>query len=168
MKLLLVFLLAIMMGILTIEPISGEKGTFVDSVTFIQYLDENTALGEVKNGNLDLYYFRVPSDRIETSESREGLKVFESTGGSYSILVNPAESESFNPFSIDEVRYAINYLVDRRLIVNELMGGYGATMISNYGAFDPDYLTILNQLESFHFRYNPSLAEQMISEREKR
>jgi len=87
MKLLLVFLLAIMMGILTIEPISGEKGTYVDTVTFIQYLDENTALGEVKNGNLDLYYFRVPSDRIETSESREGLKVFESTGGSYSILV---------------------------------------------------------------------------------
>jgi len=133
-------------------------------LVLLNNLDENTALGEVKNGNLDLYYFRVPSDRIETSESREGLKVFESTGGSYSILVNPAESKSFNPFSIDEVRYAINYLVDRRLIVNELMGGYGTTMISNYGTFDPDYLTILNQLESFNFRYNPSLAEQMISE----
>ncbi len=141
----------------------AEQGTFVDEIQFIQYLDENTALEEVRNGNLDMYYFRISSDRIDSVESREGLQVFESTGGSYSILVNPAESEQFNPFSIKEVRFALNYLVDRKLIVNELMGGYGTTMISNYGPFDPDYLYILDALESFHFRYNPSLAEEMIT-----
>ncbi len=141
----------------------AEQGTFVDEIQFIQYLDENTALEEVRNGNLDMYYFRISSDRIDSVESREGLQVFESTGGSYSILVNPAESEQFNPFSIKDVRFALNYLVDRKLIVNELMGGYGTTMISNYGPFDPDYLYILDALESFHFRYNPSLAEEMIT-----
>ena len=67
----------------------AEKGTYVDQVKFIQYLDENTALEEVRNGNLDIYFFRVSSDRIESSEAREGIHVFESTGGSYSILVNP-------------------------------------------------------------------------------
>ena len=159
MKLLLVLLLAV----LTTEVSSADKGTFVDEIKFIQYLDENTALEEVKNGNLDLYYYRISSDRIDSSTSREGLKVFESTGGSYSILVNPAESEKFNPFSIEEVRFALNYLIDRKLIVNELMGGYGTTMISNYGPFDPDYLFIVDELESFHFRYNPSLAEEIIS-----
>ncbi len=164
MKLLLVCMLAITIGITNTVPSFGEKGTFVDNVKFIQYLDENTALEEVKNGNLDLYYYRIPSDRIETSKAREGLKVYESTGGSYSILVNPAVSDTFNPFSNGDVRFAINYLVDRKLIVNELMGGYGTTMISNYGPFDPDYLSILNQLESFHFRYNPSLADSIISE----
>jgi peptide/nickel transport system substrate-binding protein len=164
MKLLLVCLLAITIGVTNAVPSFGEQGTYVDNVKFIQYLDENTALEEVKNGNLDLYYYRISSDRLETSKAREGLKVFESTGGSYSILLNPAVSETFNPFSINEVRFAINYLVDRKLIVNELMGGYGTTMISNYGPFDPDYLTILDQLESFHFRYNPSLAESIISQ----
>ncbi len=141
----------------------AEEGTFVDKIQFIQYLDENTALEEVRNGNLDMYYFRISSDRIDSEEAREGLQVFESTGGSYSILVNPAESEEFNPFSIKEVRFALNYLVDRKLIVNELMGGYGTTMISNYGPFDPDYLFISDELESFHFRYNPSLADEMIT-----
>jgi peptide/nickel transport system substrate-binding protein len=43
------------------------------------------------------------------------------------------------------------------------MSGYGTTMISNYGPFDPDYLFIVDELESFHFRYNPALAEEMIS-----
>ena len=164
MKLLLVCLLAIVLGITSIDSAFADQGSFVNKIKFIQYLDENTAFQEVKNGNLDIYYYRIPSDRIESSSSTEGLKVFESTGGSYSILVNPAVSEKFNPFSIQEIRFALNYLIDRKLIVNELMGGNGAEMISYYGQYDPEYLSILNQLESFHFRYNPKLAEHIISE----
>lgn len=164
MKLLLVCLLAILVSISNIGFVFAEKGSIVNEIIFIQYLDENTALEEVRNGNLDMYYYRISSDRIESSSSREGLKVFDSTGGSYSILVNPAESEKFNLFSIKEIRFALNYLVDRKLIVNELMGGFGAEMISYYSPYDPEYLSILNQLESFHFRYNPTLAEKMISD----
>jgi peptide/nickel transport system substrate-binding protein len=155
--------LPILLIAISFPIVIADKGTYVDEIQFIQYLDENTALEEVRNGNLDLYYYRISSDRIDNVESREGLQVFESTGGSYSILVNPAEAEEFNPFSIRDVRFALNYLVDRKLIVNELMSGYGTTMISNYGPFDPDYLFIVDELESFHFRYNPALAEELIS-----
>ena len=139
-------------------------GTGVESVKFIQYLDEDVALEEVRRGNLDMYYYRISSDRIEDAESREGLKIYESTGGSYSILVNPAEADRLNPFSIREARFALNYLVDRNLVVNELMGGYGVQQISNYGPFDSEYMAILNQLEEFQFEYNPALADRMISD----
>ena len=142
----------------------AEKGTFLDEIRFVQYLDENTALEEVKNGNLDMYYYRVSSDRLKNSDSREGLQVFESTGGYFSILLNPVDMGKFNPFSIQEVRYALNFLVDRNLIVNELLGGYGAPMSSNYGVFSADYLGIIDLLESFQFRYNPNLANQIITE----
>jgi peptide/nickel transport system substrate-binding protein len=97
-------LLVIIISIVGFQIAIAEEGTFVDKIQFIQYLDENTALEEVRNGNLDMYYFRISSDRIDSAESREGLKVYESTGGSYSILVNPAVSEEFNPFSIKELR----------------------------------------------------------------
>ncbi|NWJ99468.1 ABC transporter substrate-binding protein [Marine Group I thaumarchaeote] len=164
MKFCLVFLAVIvLLSSLMLHTSFAEKGTFVDQVKFIQYLDENTALEEVRNGNLDMYYFRVSSDRIESSEAREGIQVFESTGGSYSMLVNPSVSESFNPFSITELRFALNYLIDRNLIVNELIGGYGNAMISNYGIFSADYLSIIEELESFHFKYNPALADEIIS-----
>ena len=123
MKLLLVFILALVVVSLIHNDSFAEKSTFFDSVKFIQYLDENTALEEVRNGNLDIYYDRISSDRLENQRLREGLEVFDSTGGSYSILVNPAESNEFNPFSIKNVRFALNYLIDRKLIVNELMGG---------------------------------------------
>jgi len=161
MKLFLLVILAIIVFGSVVA--FADKGTFVDKVQFIQYVDENTALEEVRNGNLDIYYYRVSSDRIEDAKSREGLNVFKSTGGSFSILVNPAPSEKFNPFSLREVRFALNYLIDRELIVNEFLGGYGTTMISAYNPFDPDYLLVLEELESFNFRYNPKLAEEMIS-----
>lgn len=141
----------------------AEKGTYVDKIQFVQYLDENTALEQVRNGNLDIYYSRIPSDRIEDVKSRQGLEIFQSTGGSYSLLLNPAQSDQFNPFSIREVRFAMNYLIDRQLIVNELLSGFGISMVSAYGPFDPDYLLILDVVESFNFRYNPGLAEEMIS-----
>src|SRR3990167_8953742 len=164
MKVLLVFILALVAISLTHSDSFAEKSTFFDSVKFIQYLDENTALEEVRNGNLDIYYYRISSDRLENQRSREGLEVFDSTGGSYSILVNPAESNELNPFSIKDVRFGLNYLIDRKLIVNELLGGYGAPMISYYSPSDPEYLTIIEQLETFNFRYNPALAEERISD----
>ncbi len=163
MKLLLVTMLAFAITAFGLNEIFAEKNSYFDSVRFIQYLDENTALEEVRNGNLDIYYYRISADRLENLQAREGLDVFDSSGGSYSILVNPAETEKFNPFSIKENRFALNYLVDRKLIVNELMSGYGAPMISNYGPFDPEYLTIIEQLEAFNFRYNPTLAEEIIT-----
>ena len=142
----------------------AEKGTYLDKVQFIQYSDDNTAFEEVKNGNLDIYYWPIPFDRIADPQSREGLKIFPSTGQSYSLLVNPAPSEKFNPFSIKDVRFALNYLVDRNLIVDELLGGYGVPMVSAYKPYDPDYLLLLGDIESFNFRYNPVLAEKMISD----
>jgi len=164
MKKLLVVILALSIATIMYNESFAEKSTFFDTVKFIQYLDENTALEEVRNGNLDVYYYRISPDRLENSQAREGLQVFDSTGGSYSILVNPAESEEFNPFSSRDIRFALNYLIDRKLIVNELMGGYGAPIISYYSPSEPEYLTVIEQLETFNFKYNPALAEKIISQ----
>lgn len=160
---MLVAVLALLASGIIFEDSFSEESSFFDSIKFIQYLDENTALEEVRNGNLDLYYWRISSDRLENQQSREGLGIFDSTGGSNSILVNPAESEKFNPFSIKEIRFALNYLVDRKLIVNELMGGYGSPIVSHYVPSDPEFLTIIEVLEQFNFQYNPTLVNEIVT-----
>ena len=141
----------------------AQESTYVDSVKFIEYTDENIALEEVRNGNLDIYYWAIPSDRLEGSGAATGLNVFNSTGGSFSLLVNPADTEAFNPFADRDARFALNYLVDRNLFVNELMGGFGSPTVSYYGASHPEYLTILESTEKFGFVYNPALADEIIS-----
>ncbi len=163
MKKMLVIILAVLVTSIGFYDSFAEKNTFFDSVKFIQYLDENTALEEVRNGNLDIYYDTISAERLEDHQDREGLQVFDATSRFYSILVNPAESEEFNPFSDKNIRFALNYLVDRNLIVNELMGGYGFASISYYGTTSPEFLTIIEQLETFNFKYNPTLAKEIIS-----
>ena len=163
MKKLLVVILALTMITVLQSNSFAEKNTYFDSIKFIQYLDENTALEEVRNGNLDVYYYTISPDRLETHQAREGLQVFDSTGISYSLLTNPAESDKFNPFSSKEIRFALNYLVDRKLIVNELMGGYGSVITSYYSPSEPEYLTIIEQSESYNFKYNPGLTNEIFT-----
>lgn len=160
MKILLAFVFLFLFGA---NLAFAEKGTFVDTIQFIQYLDESTAIEEVKKKNLDIYYSRIPAELIQDTDT-QNLQIFYTTGGSFSILVNPAEGEKFNPFSIQKVRFALNYLIDRKLVVDELMSGYGVVMSSNYGPYDPDFLLIVSEIEKFHFRYNPELASSMITQ----
>ena len=138
--------------------------TNFEEVRFIQYLDENTALEEVRKGNIDMYFWQIPSERLATAEDREGINIYESSGNTYSILLNPAEADPFNPFSLRDVRFAVNYLLDRNLVVNELMAGYGVPMTAYYGPLDPEYISLIEDLESYNFQYNPVLANQMISD----
>lgn len=161
MRLLLVVVLALF--VLGSKAAFGEKGSYVDKVEFTQYSDPNTAMEEILNGHLDAYYSSIPSGRID-SEVRKNLNVYQSTGTEYGLLINPAPSSKFNPFSIREVRYALNFLVDRKMIVDEILNGYGSPMISAYKPYDPDYLLVLGTIQSFNFEYNPVLADKMISD----
>ncbi len=152
--------------LLSIAPLAvagAHAETGFDTVRFIHYLDEDAALGEVRNGNLDMYYWGISPNRLADAASRDGLRIYESTGSTYSIMANPAQTETFNPFSLRDVRFALNYLVDRDLIVNELLHGYGVPLTSAYGPYDPEYTSIIDQLESYNFRYDPALAREMIS-----
>lgn len=140
------------------------KGPYTDEIQFIHYLDENVAVQEVKAGNLDLYFFRMPLELVSANKNDPKVKIYESIGGSLSILLNPApDPDGLNPFSIQEVRYAMNYLINRQLIVDEILKGYGSPMYSAFSQFDPDYLVLIDTVESFGFSYNPQFAQNMIT-----
>ncbi len=140
------------------------KGANTDTITFIHYQDENVAVQEVKAGNLDAYFWRIPLELASDLKNVPDVKIYESPGGRLSLLLNPAVSnDTLNPFSIREVRYAMNYLIDRDLIVNEILKGAGAVAYTAFSQFDPDYTVLIDLIESFGFTYNPNLADQMIS-----
>ncbi|MEM2923417.1 MAG: ABC transporter substrate-binding protein [Candidatus Nitrosocaldus sp.] len=141
-----------------------QKGPYLDEVQFIHYLDENVATNEVKARNLDTYFWRLPLDLVQSLKDDPNIRIYDAPGGSLSLLLNPAPADdTLNPFSIREVRYAMNYLINRDLIVNEVLKGFGAPMYSAFGQFDPDYIVLIDVIESFGFRYNPTLADGMVS-----
>jgi peptide/nickel transport system substrate-binding protein len=144
-----------------------QKGPYIDQARFIQRTDENLALEEVKSGSLDMYFFPIPHEAANDARNDPRLKVYDTTAGSLGFFVNPApavDPKILNPFQFKAVRYALNYLIDRDFVVNEILKGYGSPLIDPFGVYSPEYLNIIDTVESFGFRYNPSLASSMISE----
>ena len=143
----------------------AQQGTNVNSVEFIQHTDESTALEAIQIGNFDIYYYSIPHGQIPDAPP-DGIQVFDSIGGtSFNLLVNPAQNtEKFNPFAHRDIRYALNFLVDRDHIVNELFNGNGHAKISNFGATHKDYLLVYRQLDDLGIRYDPQHANDVISE----
>ena len=93
---------------------SNEKGAYTDNLRFIQYLDGNTALQEIKTGNLDTYFFRIPLEKVSSISNDSALKIYEKNAGSFAYLLNPAPSKDpnvLNPFQFEEIRFALNYLI---------------------------------------------------------
>ena len=137
--------------------------TNFDTIRFIQYLNDSEALEDVRQGNIDMYYWPIPSEMLSDPASREGIMVHESIGTSYNILLNPAQSDdAFNPFAIRDIRFALNYMIDRDFIVDELMDGHGSTLVAWYGKYSSEYILIVDLLESYNFEYDSSLAQGMI------
>lgn len=145
---------------------SNGTGAYIDGVRFIQYLDDNVALEELKSGNLDTYYFRIPLEAASEIKNIPTLKEYDKLSGSFGLLLNPApsnDSGSLNPFSLKEVRYAMNYLIDREFVVDEILKGFGTPLVGPYGTFSPEYFNVIDTLESSGLRYNPTLADQIIT-----
>ena len=144
-----------------------EKGSYVDQVTFVHREDENLALEEVKSGVLDEYYFQVPLEAASEAKNDARLTIYDRIAGSVGLLMNPApakDSSSLNPFQFREVRFAMNYLIDRQFVVNEILKGYGTPLVDPFGSYSPEYLNVIDTTESFGFNYNPGLAKKMISD----
>ncbi|MXY61839.1 MAG: ABC transporter substrate-binding protein [Cenarchaeum sp. SB0665_bin_23] len=151
-------LAALLCATLTIS--SAAALPYVDSVIFYRVDSAEHALKLMDEGLLDMYYHTVP---LHLLEGADNLDVYTNPdGGSISILLNPAEVDEFNPFSITEVRFAVHYLIDREDIVSQLLDGYGSPLISPYAPFDPDYTRILEQIASFGIQYNPAAAKAII------
>ena len=141
---------------------SAAAQPYEDTVTFLRVGDAEVAVEAVRNGTLDIYYQSVPSRLVADTE---GISVYAvPAGGSLGLLLNPAEGERFNPFQLSSVRFAVNFMVDRDRIVDELLEGYGAVMVSPYAPHDPDYIRTLEATESFAIRYDPDVALSIIQD----
>lgn len=144
---------------------SNSTGAYIDSVRFIQYLDDNVALEELKSGNLDTYYFRIPLEAASEIKNIPNLREYDKLSGSFGLLLNPAPSnDSLNPFSLREVRYAMNYLIDRAFVVDEILKGLGTPLVVPYGIYSPEYFNVIDIVESSGLRHNPKLADQIITD----
>lgn len=143
----------------------NKTGGYADQVKFIRFSNENVAYQEVSNGHLDSYFFQIPLQLVESAKKNPNLEVFEKEGLSYGLLLNPYNTnQTFNPFSIKEIRFAMNFLIDRNFIVNNILKGFSNPIVEPYGPTSPEYHNVLPVVDPLKIRYDLTLATKSIKD----
>lgn len=146
-----------------VPPAAAATGPATDTIIFKE-VDKALAAQAVKSGDIDYYIFGLTPAQTEILAGDPNYALYTAPAGINDIGVNPAPSTEtiLNPFSIKEVRFALNYLVDRAYIVNNIYQGFAAPMYAFLSPYDPDYVTIYDLIAKYEFGYDLTTAASII------
>jgi peptide/nickel transport system substrate-binding protein len=145
-------------------------GPYLDEIIITEELDHAQAIFRLQTDDLDLFSYGLANpDLYQTVLGDQTLTHVASLGSYNEFTFNPVGpvfdgTGKLNPFSVKEFREAMNWLVDRDYIIDEIMGGLGApryTAISSGGLDSQRYATQIAALEA-EYAYDPARATAVI------
>lgn len=108
----------------TAEP-TTRHGGWLDEID-LSVVDGESAISQLQAGTIDFYSFGLASD-VYPAIKEAGVGTTQSFGAYYGISFNPAvftDTSVLNPFSNRKIREAMNWLIDRNYINQEIyLGG---------------------------------------------
>lgn len=121
-----------------------KSGPIVDKVIYEVRMDQTLATKDIIEGKADVFFQAVPAAILRGLSETEKAKLdqYQVPSGSWSLMINPIPNKApytwtkkdgvteFNPFAIKEVRYALNWLFDRKKMVDEILFGQGDPMFT--------------------------------------
>lgn len=145
------------------QPPHNKPGPATDTIYFKAF-HVDLASASIQAGEMDLYAFSLKTEAARKLRDDPTIKIYEAPASSISLLLNPAPApeNELNPFSIREVRFAIQYAVDRRFIAQEIYKGLAEPMPVQVGPFDFDYLTVYEQIKGLDISYDPEYAKDLV------
>ncbi|MDF1615386.1 ABC transporter substrate-binding protein [Desulfurivibrio alkaliphilus] len=144
------------------------RGALVDEVVFTVESDPGRIVALIERGSHHLYGQGLDSASLfRLIQASSKVDYHLSRGTSVELTFNPAlfADGRLNPFRNPKIREAINWLVDRRYVAEELFGGLAAPRYLPLNTALPDYARLAataRELE-LHYRHDPARAEEVIS-----
>jgi peptide/nickel transport system substrate-binding protein len=149
------------------------NGPWVDEVVWIGESDPSKVLDMLSKGDIHVYFsdIRVMDPKIvERIKTDPNLAYKYAFGLYFELTFNPVGPEfkdgSFNPFSNPRIREAMNWLVDRNYIVNEIMFGFAKPKWLPLTTDFPEYARLADVVKALEaaYSYKPEKANAIISE----
>ncbi len=142
-----------------------EPGPAADRITFGAF-DVDRASRDLEAGNMDLYMFGLKIDAAEQLAEDPDFKLYQAPASTVSILLNPAPAYrgEINPFSIQEVRFGVQFLIDRDFIARDIYRGTAVPMVSHVSPQDHDFLTVYDIEVASGITYDPDYGRRLIEE----
>ncbi|MBI2287756.1 MAG: ABC transporter substrate-binding protein, partial [Chloroflexi bacterium] len=148
------------------EAQPGAKVTgLADKVIFVEEPDSAKAVRMIEAGDMDVYASgltdaelvrRIKSSSVMGSETSYGLN--------FELTLNPVGptfpgTGKLNPFYVPAIREALNWLVDRGHIAEEIFGGLAVPRYFALSSAFPDYARLAAIARAQEIKYAPSLAK---------
>lgn len=105
-------------------PATERRGGWLDEIDF-SVVSSDSAVSQLQAGAIDFYSFNLSSNTLQDIKDA-GLSYTQSYGGNYGISFNPAvfdDTTRLNPFSNRKIREALNWMIDRSYVNQEIYGG---------------------------------------------
>ncbi len=159
----------------TAIPRTTRTGGWLDSITMVG-VSPDSVVTQLQAGQIDIYASTLGRAEDFKSAQSAGLEYSQNYGGSYELTFNPygggengatfdQSTGKLNPFAVPAIREAMNMLVDRDYIVQEVYGGLAASKFFPITGAFPDYANmadVARELEA-KYAYNVDKANEVIT-----
>ncbi|WP_444984630.1 ABC transporter substrate-binding protein [Halomonas mongoliensis] len=156
-------------GAVDAAALAERQGALLDEIVFLRETDLGRVTGLIEAGSHQLFSQGISSptvvNRLRDSVQADMDLAF---GTSSELTLNPAgpilADGSLNPFALPEIREALNWLVDRRHVAEELYGGLAVPRTLPLSTAFPDYARLAEESRALELRYahDPDRAREAI------
>lgn len=153
--------------------IAAERtGAWVDDIVVIEEQREPAAIDMLLTGELDIYAQTMSDpELLQKVQASPELEYSVAYGSNVEITFNPAGpvfpgTGKLNPFAVPRIREAMNWLIDRDYIVQEIYGGLAIPRIVTVSRAMPDYARhadVIRALE-LEYAYDFEKAKEVVTE----
>ena len=162
----LAFLFLVSMEVVaTPDPPHSKPGPAVDKLYFRAF-DVDRAPRDMEAGHMDLYMYNLKTAAAQALRGNTDFSLYTAPASTLSLLLNPAPAPpgQLNPFSILEIRQAMQFLIDREFIARDIYRGMAVPMITHVSPQDFDYLTVYDIDRGSGIAYDPEYGRKLIDE----
>jgi peptide/nickel transport system substrate-binding protein len=140
------------------EPVD-RTGAWLDTIVVVEEPSADAAVSRLEVGDIDVYAFTVGNPEVAARVAASPGLDFARSFGSYNELsFNPVgpvfeSTGKLNPFAVPAMRQAMNWLIDRDYIAQEIMGGLGVPRWTPFNNASSDYALLADLVKALEFEY---------------
>jgi len=149
---------------------SARKGAWVDQIVFTSIDQASAAVTQLQANDIDVYAYTVSDATVfQTVKGDSNLSYTTALGSYDEFTFNPSgptfKDGRLNPFSDAKIREAMNWLVDRNYMSQEIFGGLAVPKYTTLNSAFPDYVKYIATVRALEvkYAYNPDKAKEVVT-----
>ena len=148
------------------DDLATRRGGLLDEIVFATETDTARLSGLISDGAFQLTAQGVSDPSMFQRIRDSALIDYDmSFGGSVELTLNPAgptfRDGTLNPFHVPAIREAMNWLIDRRFIAEEIYGGLARPRSLPIGTAVPDFARVAASARAIELRYRHDPARAL-------